>query len=902
MGRASFVLAAGLFAGWLAAGSCGMLAYPLQRTATWYALCAAVVACLPGACRNPADRLLLAGSIVLAIVISLLWLPAGLVFAAAIVLAALARVSTGLQSQAAMVAAAAVAVLALFTLSAQCIPLVFHAANAAGQSLGWLAGAIASQPLAVGRSYGGIDFLVLMGAFYVAWLVAGPRPRLARALAAAAAIVAAHLAYLIVLAYCDQLLAALPDPIQQPNTDNNRVGIWAWGDCLRTFLPWNLPLLAAALHTAVAVTMFRWVPPSPVGEASAAGFLPAEASRARGRTSAAEDRNAARGWQAAGRRKLSQPLETAALEAYAAVALALLLPLSCALIGGQFELADKTVLAYRSTLLDWETPSFDRPEPPAEQMFGLLPRLVQSLGGRLVLSRELSTAELEKADLLLLAVPDGELDESAAARIWQYVRGGGSLLVVASPLLSQPANGELFVNQLLEPTSMRVRFETAVPAAQHWEHCFTVSSHPAGFGMQLRRNRFGLDYCATIEAGVSARPVLVAHHAWGEPGSQTAIAATASYSGGKRLGDLVLAAEQRVGKGRVVVLGDVGALTDDGIVSAWQLIGRMLAYLASGGSTVQSLWRQAIGVLCAVGLAVLWLWRLRWEHVALSAAVLCGTLLACVYVSSQACVLLPDGSARTPNNVAYIGASNLEAYSSDTWGLHGIGRLARILGKQGYLPLLAYDIAPQQLQRAGMLISIGPAKSFSAAQRETIKQFVEGGGTLIVMAGAEHAEGSRQLLADFRFRIVPSPLPATSRQREPDPIGAQQSIYLTLDDHQPLMRFYAAWPVECDDPKATVLKHSLVQQQEGSEDLSVPTIVSREVGLGYVAVIGDTYFAVNENFERTTADPDANVNFWRWMISRVTHVPEWFPPKPAETKKPSSSPGPTPPDTPIEPD
>ncbi len=903
MGRASFILAAGLSAGWLAAGSCGMMAYPLQRAVTWYALCAAVVAALPAACRTSNDRLLLAGLIGVAVLVGLLWTPAALVFAAAIVLAALARVGQGIGSRAALIAAAAVSVLGLFALANECIPAVFHLANRAGQTLGWLAGTVAGHPLAVGRSYGGIDFLVLMGAYYVAWLVTGPRPRLVRAAVAAVAILAAHLAYLMLLASCDQLAAALPDPVEQPNTDNNRVGIWAWGDFVRTFLPWNLPLAAAALHTAVAVLMFRWGPPVAVSEDAEAGASPADAPRAPRREAAAQVRNPPRGpGSGVGKRRASAP-DSASLETFAAVALSLLLPVACALVGGQFELAEKSILAYRSPALDWETPSFDRPEPPSEQMFGLLARLVQSLGGRLVVSGELSATELDKASLLLVAAPDGALDQTAMERIWRYVRGGGSLLVVASPLLAYPAEGaELAVNHLLQPTAMRVRFDTAVPAAEGWEHCFAISSHPAVFGTQLRRNRLAVQYCSSIETGFLARPIVIARHAWAEPGSQTAVAATAAYSAGKQLGDLVLAAEQRVGKGRVVVLGDVGPLTDDGIPPAWPLTGRLLAYLASGGANTQSLWRQAIAVLCAVGLAVLWLWRMHWQHMAISAAVLCATLLACRYAALQAYVLLPDGSSRTPNSLAYIDASHLEAYSSDTWSLHGMGRLARILAKQGYLPLLAYDIDQQRLQRAGLLISIGPAKPITVAEREIIRRFVEGGGTLIVMAGAEHSQGSRQLLADFRFRIVPSPLPATSRQREPDPLGAQQSIYLTLDDYQPVMRFYAAWPVECDDPKATVLKYGLVQQQEGEKDLSVPTVVAREVGLGYVAVMGDTYFAVNENFERTTVDPATNVNFWRWFISRVTHVPEWFPPKPAAEPKVPSAAEPAPPEKPLEPE
>ena len=48
---------------------------------------------------------------------------------------------------------------------------------------------------------------------------------------------------------------------------------------------------------------------------------------------------------------------------------------------------------------------------------------------------------------------------------------------------------------------------------------------------------------------------------------------------------------------------------------------------------------------------------------------------------------------RSFNNVAYIDASHLEAYSSDLWASHGIAGLLRTLMRQGYVPLLAPELS-----------------------------------------------------------------------------------------------------------------------------------------------------------------------------------------------------------------
>lgn len=60
-------------------------------------------------------------------------------------------------------------------------------------------GRLVSKPLDVGATYGGMDFLVLMGAFCAIWLAHTEPPRWRRAIVAYVAILAAHALYVVLL-------------------------------------------------------------------------------------------------------------------------------------------------------------------------------------------------------------------------------------------------------------------------------------------------------------------------------------------------------------------------------------------------------------------------------------------------------------------------------------------------------------------------------------------------------------------------------------------------------------------------------------------------------------------------------------------------------------------------------
>ncbi len=158
---------------------------------------------------------------------------------------------------------------------------------------------------------------------------------------------------------------------------------------------------------------------------------------------------------------------------------------------------------------------------------------------------------------------------------------------------------------MLQPTAMQVRYDTAVTRTGNWEQSYEVLAHPATAGIDDLRNRFGLELGSSIRTRWPARPVLVGRWGWSDPGSDAVGTGVSYYNAGELLGDLVLAAEQPLGQGRVFVLGDTSPLHNEMLANAYPFVGRLLGYLANRPSSPQALWRQLLGLAALLAMAAL---------------------------------------------------------------------------------------------------------------------------------------------------------------------------------------------------------------------------------------------------------------------------------------------------------
>jgi hypothetical protein len=831
--QAIVTVVAGIAAAWIAADSCGFLGHALRHALTCLVAAVAVVAAWPD--RAWKNWAIMAAGIVGFLAFNASTLATLNVLGVVLLLATLAHIKKGLTSRAILLAALAAMTLALFRLALSSIPIVWQLADVLGWSMGRIVGAMTGRPLTVGATFAGLDFLVLMTALYVGWICNIAPPRRRAGIYAAAAIALAYLVYLLALAHSEKIASLLPEPFYVPETDISRIGAWAWQNTARSFFPWNLPLLAMVLEAIVAACMFRmaeWLPVAGSGEE--------ESLSKYGKDDVIE---------------LRAMLDDAVFK-LGPPALAVLIAMLAALSLSKSDLKGKTVVAYDKGKFSWLKPEYDN---PIEGGYGMLPVFVNSLGGSFIRSPDLSPEELAKADVLVLLHPNSPFTSKQLKDIEDYVRRGGSLLLGAENYFHEDL-AESHFNDVLGSTSMIVRYDTVVPLAANWEQSYQTVSHPATLGPDDLRNRFGSDRGAPISLGWPARPIVLGRWAWGSPGSYAVKEKSPEYQEGQALGDLVLAAEQPLGKGRIVVLGDMACLNNERLTCSWDFAGRLLGYLANRASSPQDGWRQlstaAAIILLLAALAI----RPDAFILALTSLALAASLVFCAYKSDASSRPLPSGQDQSPNRLAYIDASHLEAFSDDLWDDYGIAGFSRVLMRSGFLPLRLPELTPERLERAGLLVLMAPGRQLSPEELSAVGQFVNQGGTLVCLVGAEQVRPSAALLGKFGFEIDPSPVKPGESIREPDPFGALSILFGRPNDPKIEIQMYAAWPIE-NIPQS--YKTYITSSIDGK---SWPIIARSRIGQGVVLVIADTYFAINRNLESATQEFPAHINFWRMLL------------------------------------
>jgi hypothetical protein len=845
----------GLLGAWIAAGSAGLFAAPLRITFTWLALIVVVI--LAGLPKKKVLLFVLAAAIVLLLPV---FVPTGPIHDTLCVVLFLSALATGQEGPAQrllLVSASACFCLALFRLACDVIPAVWLLSDAVASLLGRCATAISGGQLDVGATFAGVDFLVLSLAFAAGWIGMTEGPRWERGCYAVGAIGGVHLVYLIVLSFTADVLESLPNPPVPPFQHPYVPPAWSWAKAVPQLLPWNLPVIAAGLHLGVLAALLFWSNwPLKRPHPSA---LPGEST------------------------PTSAPPWTMWAVRYGPLLLAVLLPIIGIVTAERCDLGGKRIVANQQGQLDWRRPCHDRYGQQWAGQFGMLPVLVESLGGHLSLSSEFSNEDLVGTDLVVWLHPAGQVPPAQQERIWDFVHRGGSLLVVAGPPF--PDGGQArCANEILEPTAMLVREDVALSATGNWQQACQPCGHPAAAALSGKRAKLFTDSGTSVQIGWPARPLVVGRWGWTAPGSDPNRAY--SWEASERLGDLVLAAEQQYGRGTVVVLGDSFSLTNEGSVRGYEWSGRLLSYLANRPQKGHPLWQRLGTLLLLLGLLVMACWRVTAARLVGMALLLSLSSGICGRYNLEATRVVPDGrlietmNDRLPYRLASIDVSHLESFSDGNWSFDAINGLALTLMRNGYLVTSLPEISQERLERAALVIAIAPLRPFSAAERQRLHEFVSRGGLLIGMVGAEQAAASASLLGDFGLHVPASPVPTDGPWPEPEPMGHFRSLYLDArdygaGDYKASVIFHTAWPVEAKQSGVEALVH-------GKNDL--PIVVARLVGQGRIVVIGDPGFALNKNLEYIGGEPFEgryeNAHFWRWLIARLTGRPEWIPPRP----------------------
>ncbi|MCS7238977.1 MAG: GldG family protein [Thermoguttaceae bacterium] len=864
-----------LLSAWWQAGALGLMAGPLRRAG---ANVLGIVAIAGLAAARGGVRAVLLGGLAILLLVGLwnlageltsYWVPAAV--------ASLLAAAWSARSEKELLSALAVAlgVAGLFHLAILQSGPVAHAIRWLSAGWGSLAAGIVGQHLRVGPSFAVPEIVLVVGLLGLLWLFRrGFRGW--QLVGWASLVVAIHTLYLGIQSLAPQLLASLPPPPPIPPLESYTPPPWNWASELRNLIPWNMPVLAAGLQLGcLALTLGlagRGRPAQPAGAASALQCSSDQASEeAVGPLVQLARVIAGRGTiRLRGTTFLVLMAELAVVFLFAS----LFHPPMTSPEG-------LTVLAWKGGFLHTEVPGAS--EELDLGSWGGLGMLLAGWGAKLQLSEELLQEELRAADVVLIVHPDRPWPQERVNRLHEYLENGGKLLFVGGYHFRDGDRASQF-GQILERIGVRLPFQTIVSPGRSGADGTVLAFHRAVFTQNLIVGRMASAAGAPVEAPWPARPLVWTRWAWADSGSDVMLTGVSRWEEGEPLGDLIVAAEVAVAKGRVVVWGHPEIITDHNLLRHYPLLGRLLVYLAGSPSPWQEyvydiLFTLGIGII-AIGLATL-----RPQFLAELTLVVSLALTALFYINGAIQPdFIPDGRRHPQwNNVVAIDLGHHNHGSLEPWAPDGLGAFSLQLLRCGYLPVGIETIRGDILQRAGILVSIAPQRSFSPREQKVVEDFVNSGGVFIALVGADRSAGSRSFLRRLGLDPGCYPVPAGSSEPEPEPMGCIHTFYRAGNvEYDSAVLFYAAWPVGCLPTEHLI---------RGKDNLPVAAI--RPQGRGVVVLIGDSDFALNTNLEFIRQPVDGrelNRAFWRWFLSWVTPQPDWLPPPAPERAAEAAAP------------
>jgi hypothetical protein len=552
----------------------------------------------------------------------------------------------------------------------------------------------------------------------------------------------------------------------------------------------------------------------------------------------------------------------------------------------------KAVLYEKNSEMGFDIPHF----PKANQSFapddgfsvGALKRYLENMGGMVQSLNSTTTTELKEAlkgaNILILMNLKKELSSDDKESIGDYVKNGGCLLIFAehTSMFVQDrdfASGRDYLNDLLEPTGIKINPDTAEYVPDRWLYAVSALPHPItrDLDFDLTTSSVG----ASLNLSGSARPLFIGRFAFSDRANPTAPGHLGDrlYEPGEALGDLVIAACDTYGQGKVLVFGDTSCIFNNELPFRYQLIYNSASWLTGRKSDLGDYQYFASALILLLGLAAYFFAGRTFAVRTLADRVFAGrlfagqgsfgsktieknsgrdhsgiSLLLLIYIALAAALSLglsaSINDSRTTaleapqEEVAWIDFTHLNQFNSENYRDDGVAGLTENLFRNGYLPqVLQKDQDISEILKGSAAIIIAPNEDYTAKEAQEIQQFVNSGGLLILCAGYKSAVPLSTILKSFGLAIADTPLGSFPWIEETHATGGQAIVSpenLRLYWHKP--KFMEAYPVRADGDYTPIawMRYNGVLYN---------LIIQKKAGLGNVVLIGDSRFLLNENLE-----------------------------------------------------
>nr|MCU0781166.1 hypothetical protein [Akkermansiaceae bacterium] len=246
-------------------------------------------------------------------------------------------------------------------------------------------------------------------------------------------------------------------------------------------------------------------------------------------------------------------------------------------------LKDRDIVFVEKGVVSYSKPDYQRFGEYAGGMFGMMPDYARLFGHKSVVVKDIPET-LDPKQILVLTSLDMDLGEEVRRRIWDFVEKGGGLWVLGDHTFIK--NGRNHLNDLLEPSHIRFVNDSAQMITQGWFHGYRFpQGTPFANLREDAENRPGILVGASLELRAPAHPLVVGVWGYGDLGTDTPDDKRGNlgdfkYQRKERLGDLVLVAGERYGKGRVLVYGDTSSFFNGNLPRAHEILAANFAWLS----------------------------------------------------------------------------------------------------------------------------------------------------------------------------------------------------------------------------------------------------------------------------------------------------------------------------------
>ena len=502
--------------------------------------------------------------------------------------------------------------------------------------------------------------------------------------------------------------------------------------------------------------------------------------------------------------------------------------------------SNRSILLYSRGVLNWNKPVFGSYGLRSSGMFGMLPDYLKAFGLNVKTDSTITRSLLEKTGTLVIFNPDEKFSPQQLNSIRQFVRQGGSLFVLGDHTglggIRKP------LNHLLEFTGIEFNFDCAHYLKKDWRDSFEFFPHP--ITKKLNNNRdIGISVGASLTLkSWQAYPLITAKFGFSDKGNalneHNAFMGNRRYDPGERIGDIILVAASKYGKGKILVFGDTSSLQNgvlcensDFIVQIFNWLNQQDKLSFIGAKTLVGFLSIILALFC-----ILLAHRIFYNKIGYPVIVLVVSFLfAGMLNHKDASVYFPKG------NTACIDMAHLEQV--EKYGEMGYWPLTYNLMRNNFLPFIYRSYNKEAMDKSKIFIVISPARKFSQNEIESMHTLIVNGGTVLWSVGYEEKQNSMNVLQKYGFDIDNIPLGPAPKEKTDKSVN-----------------FTEAWPI-------------ISKNKENTEILcrawDYPVIMANKIGKGHFILIADSYFLLSRNLETENRVYENNIFFLKSLFEKL---------------------------------